>query len=238
MSTTPTRPTEPARRGGAARRAGVDRAATPPRPMVGRDDLRLARHAEDQARARAADRRDDHAGAVLAHVHVPLRRRPVGLDRRVPAVHPARHPRAVGAVYVRVLRRCAEHRHDQGRRRPLPLAADLAPGAARRRSARRQHALRARGDRGRGARPRHGLQPRGRRRRGARRDAARDRLRVRAVMGVHDARSASAHAERGDEHRLHVALPLAVSRATSSSSRTRCPVAWRPSSTSTRCPTS
>ena len=44
------------------------------------------------------------------------------------------HPRPVGAVHDGLLRRRAEHRHDQGRRRPLPLAADLAAGAARRRA--------------------------------------------------------------------------------------------------------
>ena len=36
----------------------------------------------------------------------------------------------VGAVHDRLLRRRAQHRRDQGRRRPLPLAADLAAGAA------------------------------------------------------------------------------------------------------------
>ena len=56
-----------------------------------------------------------------------------GLDRRVPAVHPARRARAVGAVHRRLLRRRAQHRHHQGRRRPLPLAAGVAAGAARRR---------------------------------------------------------------------------------------------------------
>ena len=78
-----------ARRAPAARRARV--AAVP--------DLRLARHAQDQARPRAADRRDAHAGAVPADVHVPVRRRGRGLDRRLPAVPAARHARAVGAVH-------------------------------------------------------------------------------------------------------------------------------------------
>ena len=50
-------------------------------------------------------------------------------------------PRDVGAVHDRLLGRRAEHRPDQGRRRPLPLAADLAAGAAGRRAARRQRPL-------------------------------------------------------------------------------------------------
>ena len=49
--------------------------------------------------------------------------------------------RDVGAVHDRLLRRRAEHGPDAGRRRPLPVAADLAPVAARRRAARRQRPL-------------------------------------------------------------------------------------------------
>ena len=44
----------------------------------------------------------------------------------------------------RLLGRGAQHGHDQGRRRPLPLAADLAPRAAGRRGRRRQRPLRRR----------------------------------------------------------------------------------------------
>ena len=94
------------------------------------------------------------------------------------------HPRPVGPVHDGLLRRRAQHRHDEGRGRPLPLAADLAAGAARRRAARRQRPLRARRDRrsscsalilGFGA---DGGVPRGRR--GAR---PRRRLRVRRSRG-------------------------------------------------------
>src|SRR5215210_1554514 len=49
------------------------------------------------------------------------------LGGRVPALPAARHPRHGRAVHDRLLRRRAEHRPDQGRRRPLPLAADLEP---------------------------------------------------------------------------------------------------------------
>ena len=133
------------------------------------------------------------------------------LDERVPAVHPARHPRPVGAVHVRLLRRRAEHRHDEGRRRPLPLAADLAPGAARRRGDRRLRALRARRHgRRRCSASRMGYSPGGGIAGVLGGDGARDRLRVRAVVGLHDARPGAALAERGDEHRLHGAVPAAL----------------------------
>ena len=56
----------------------LDRPATAAERDVGGADLRLARHAQGQARPRAAARRDDHAGHVRADVHVPVRRR----DRR------------------------------------------------------------------------------------------------------------------------------------------------------------
>ena len=110
-----------------------DRLDLPPAPgqrALGRAHLRLARDAEGQARPRAAARRDDHAGDVRAHVHLPVRRRDRRVDRRVPGLHPPRDPGDVGAVHHRLLGGRAEHRPDQGRRRPLPLAADLAAGAA------------------------------------------------------------------------------------------------------------
>ena len=110
--------------------ARLDAAAAARERDVGRADLRLARDAEGQARPRAAARRDDHAGDVRADVHVPVRRRDRRLDRRVPRLHPSRHPRDVGAVHDRLLGRRAQHRPHQGRRRPLPHAADLAAGAA------------------------------------------------------------------------------------------------------------
>ena len=109
--------------------------------IVRRAHLRLARDAEGQARARAAARRDHHAGDVRPDVHVPVRRRDRGLDRRVPRLHPPRHPRDVGAVHDGLLGRRAQHGPDEGRGRPLPLAPDLAAGAAGRRPAGRQRAL-------------------------------------------------------------------------------------------------
>ena len=70
-----------------------------------------------------------------------------GSTERVPAVPLPGHPRAVGAVHRGLLRRLAQHRHDQGRRRPLPVAADLAAGAAGGRRDRRLRALPARAGR-------------------------------------------------------------------------------------------
>ena len=66
--------------------------ARPPRPapLSTGADLRLARHAQGQARAGAAARRDHHAGDVPADVHLPVRRRDRRLDRRLPRLHPAR----------------------------------------------------------------------------------------------------------------------------------------------------
>src|SRR5665809_110973 len=121
----------------AADGARGDRAAGARERRLGRAHVQLARDAEGQARPRAAARRDDHAGDVRRHVHLPVRRRDRRLDRRLPRLHPARDPRHERAVHDRLLRRRAQHRPDQGRRRPLPDAADLAPGAARRLGARR-----------------------------------------------------------------------------------------------------
>ena len=73
----------PGRRSG--RRPPGDRLHRPPAAGerdVGRAHLRVARDAEGQARARAAPRRDDHAGDVRAHVHLPVRRRDRRVDRR------------------------------------------------------------------------------------------------------------------------------------------------------------
>ena len=129
------------------RRSGPQQGARlHPAPAAGerglrRADLRLARNAQGQARARAAARRDHHAGDVRRDVHVPVRRRDRRLDGRVPGLHPARHPRHVGALHHRLLGRRAQHGPHQGRGRPLPLAADLAARAAGRRAARRQRAL-------------------------------------------------------------------------------------------------
>ena len=64
-----------------------------------------------------------------------------GLDRRVPGLHPPRHPRHVRAVHDGLLGRLAQHGPDQGRGRPLPDAADRPAGAADRRPARRRGAL-------------------------------------------------------------------------------------------------
>ena len=168
----------------------------PPRPGAVAQCLTFGwrGHAQDQARPGAADRRHAHARAVPADVHLPVRRRGGGLDGRLPAVPAARHARAVGAVRLGLLGRGAQHGHDQGRRRPLPLAADLAPGAARRRRRRRQRPLRAGvGDRRR-ARVDHGLRRRGRRARRGRRGRADRGVRVRPLVGVHDDRPADARA--------------------------------------------
>ncbi|CAA9547302.1 MAG: Efflux ABC transporter, permease protein, partial [uncultured Thermoleophilia bacterium] len=191
----------------AAGRARLRRAAAAARAALGLPHLRLARHAQDQARARAARRRDDHARAVPAHVHLPLRRGPGGLHQRVPAVPAARHPRAVRAVHLGLLRRDAQHRHDQGRGRPLPVAGHLAPGAAGRRRPRGRGALRDRGDGRRPSRPRARLPPGGRGPRDPRRDGPRDRVLVRPGLGVHHPRVAAPLAERGHEHGIHGPVP-------------------------------
>ena len=159
-------------RAGPARRAVVHPAPAAPERVVGGGDVRLARDAEGQARARAGARRDGHARPVPGDVHLPVRRRRGRRHRRVPAVHPPGHPRPVGALHRRLRGRRAEHRRDQGRRRPLPHAADLAAGAARRRRARRQRPLPARVGHRRGARLRPGLLG-GRRRRRRRRRRSR-----------------------------------------------------------------
>ena len=138
-----------------------------------------------------------------------------GGDRRVPAVHPPRHPRPVGALHRRLRGRRAEHRRDQGRRRPVPHAADL---AARRRSSAPCSATASATLLASVivvvARLHHGLRGRRRRRRRARGDRARRRLRVRPVVGVHDARDAPAVAERGDERRVHGRCSRSCSSAT------------------------
>ena len=151
--------------------------------------------AQGQARARAAARRHGHADHVRAAVHVPVRRRGGRVDGRVPGLPDPRHPRDVGAVHDRLLGRGAQHRHHQGRRRPLPLAADLAAGPAGRHPARRQRPLRAGG---------HGDHRAGRRRSATGRGAGVGgvvaalalvvRLLVRPVVGLHGARPAAAHA--------------------------------------------
>ncbi len=71
----------------AAVRKAIASTARPPRPSAVSAALTFGWRgdAEGQARPRAAARRDDHAGDVRAHVHVPVRRRDRGLDRRVPA---------------------------------------------------------------------------------------------------------------------------------------------------------
>ena len=86
--------------------------------------------------------------------------------------------------------------------------ADLAARAARRRAARRQRPLR-RGRHGdhRARASSLGFRPsarRGRRGRGAR---AGGRVRLRPLVGLHDARAAAALAQRGDERGLHGHLP-------------------------------
>ena len=52
---------------------------------------------------------------VLMFTYI-LRGRDRGLDGRVLGLHPARHPRDVGAVHDRLLGRGAQHRPHQGRR--------------------------------------------------------------------------------------------------------------------------
>ncbi|CAA9501129.1 MAG: Efflux ABC transporter, permease protein, partial [uncultured Solirubrobacteraceae bacterium] len=196
--------------GGAAQGARLDAAPAARNPQAGRDGVRLARDAQGQARPRAAARRDDHAGDVRPDVHLPVRRGDRRFDGRIPELHPAGRPRDVHSLHDGVLRHRAEHGPHEGRRRPLPLAADLAPGAARRRAARRHGPLPHRRHRDRRARRRARVSPRCRHRRRAGGDGARARVRLRAVLGLHDARSAAALAQCRDERRLHGDLPADV----------------------------
>ncbi len=131
----------------------------PERP-VGGAHLRLAGDPEDQARPRAADRRDDDPGPLHADVHLHVRGRDLRLDGRVPPVHPAGHPDDVGAVHHRLLGSRPQHRPDEGRRRQVSLASDLASRAARGSRARRQRPLPGRGDRRHHRRRDPGLSPR------------------------------------------------------------------------------
>ena len=121
------RPRRHRRGGGAAQGARLHPAPAARERGLGGAHLRLARDAQGQARSRAAARRDDHPGDVRAPVHLPVRRRDRRLDRRVPRLHPPRDPGDVGPVHHRLLGGRAQHRPDPGRRRPLPLAADLEP---------------------------------------------------------------------------------------------------------------
>jgi ABC-2 type transport system permease protein len=84
----------------------------------------VASIAEDQARARAARRRDLHPDPVHADVHLPVRRRALRVDRRLPPVPAAGHADDDPGARQRLYRRGAEHRHHQGRLdrfRSLPI---------------------------------------------------------------------------------------------------------------------
>ena len=74
------------------RRARLHAAPAAGERALGRPHVRLARDAEGQARPGAVARRDDHAGDVRPDVHLPLRRCDQRLDRRLPGLHPPRHP--------------------------------------------------------------------------------------------------------------------------------------------------
>ena len=110
-----------------------------------------------------------HAGDVPAHVHVPVRRRLAGsTEEYLQYILPGMLVQSVLFTAVYSGRR-AEHRRDQGRHRPLPLAADLARRAAGRRGVGDAVRYVFAGDRRDGARLRHGLRRRRRRPRRARR---------------------------------------------------------------------
>ena len=150
------------RRGRAPQGALLHAAPAARERTVGGAHLRLARDAQGEARARAAPRRDHHARDVRAPVHLHLRRGHLRLDGRVPGLHPPGPPRDVGPVHHGLLRGRAEHRPDEGRRGSLPLAADLAAGAATRSPPRRLRALPRRGNGDHPARAAAGLPTRGR----------------------------------------------------------------------------
>ena len=67
------------RRGSCSKGDFIDPATAESKSPIGRALLRVARHAQGQARPRAAPRRDDHAGDVRTDVHVSVRRS----DRRI-----------------------------------------------------------------------------------------------------------------------------------------------------------
>ena len=71
-----------------------------------------------------------HAGDVHADVHLPVRRRDRRLDRAPTCDYTLPGLLVMSVLFTTVYSgRLAEHRPDQGRRRPVPVAADLAAGA-------------------------------------------------------------------------------------------------------------
>ena len=151
--------------------------------------VRLPGAAEDQARPRAALRRDRHPGRVHADVHLPVRRRAGRLTRPVPAVPAARHAGHGRAAGQHVRRDRPEHRHSQGDHRPVPVPARLAARPGRRGGPRRRCPLPDRRRAGHRPRPGHGLPPARRRARRAGRDGPAARLRAVPVLGMDRARA-------------------------------------------------
>src|SRR5690625_3690215 len=133
----------------------------PGRAAVGVADLWLAGAAEDQARPRAALRRDHLPDHDDGDVHLHLRRCDRRQRGRVRAVADPRHLRADADHDHHVHRADAEPGHLQGCLRPVPLPAHLAARAAGRGAAGRPGALHpGRGDHP-GRRVRDGVRPDG-----------------------------------------------------------------------------
>ena len=110
MTTTPCRrhldPTLRSALAGGPATAGVS--------AIGIADLRLSCATQAQTRTRANHRRDRDPGALHAAVHLSLRRRPVRIDPRLPAVPAARHPGHGGAARNRVQRARPQTDLDRG----------------------------------------------------------------------------------------------------------------------------
>ena len=105
------------------------RAAAAAQRAVGVADVRLAGDAEDQARAGAAVRRDGVPDHHDADVHVPLRRRAGRLDRREYLQFLLPGIMVTSVVMITMYTGVgAQHRHREGRLRPVPHAAGLAAG--------------------------------------------------------------------------------------------------------------
>ena len=108
----------------ASRAAAVERPAARALGAVERADLRLARDAQVQARARAAVRPGHDADHVHAALHLRVRRRARRIAGRVPPVLPARHPGADGDLHLGLFRHGPVDRPRKGlfdRFRSLPI---------------------------------------------------------------------------------------------------------------------
>ena len=205
-----------------------------PGPVSSSLSFALAGAAQDQARPRAALRRDDVPDHVHADVHVRVRRRDRGLAAGLPAVRPARDPHPDGRLHHDVHRADHQHRHREGGLRPVPLAAGVAALDAGRRPARRHAALRDGLVHGAGGRGGDRLPRPRRHRRGAARGGAAAGLLLRAQLGVADRRLQGPHPQRGHGRLDDGAVPADLHQLGVRPAGDDAGAGCAPSSTSTR----